>query len=183
MVKRVLSAVTMLLMMSACSQEPAVWNPVVEQTHFDYLGTAVSRAISDIDAATAAGEAGDRTAGDAALQRARWELMAIKNYFLPLTAVRQFAYDAERRVNLKQPAKAKTLIENAKTALLPLEQFAGQEQVALTVEELRAMMEECALSMDHAPAETNAKLKTLGEKVNLMLYKGDLILSGVVFNP
>ncbi|MFH1981795.1 MAG: hypothetical protein ABIL58_08120 [Pseudomonadota bacterium] len=109
--------------------------------------------------------------------------MAIKDYYLPLTAVRQFAYDAERRVNLKQPAKAKALIEKSKTALLPLERFSGQEQVALTVKELQAMIEDCALSMDHAPADTNDKLRILGEKVNLMLTKGDLILSGVVFNP
>lgn len=182
MFRYLLSGVVILFTILACSQEQAVWNPVVEQTHFDYIGASVSRAISGIDAATAAGDADNWETGGPALKHARRELMAIKDYYLPLTAVRQFAYDAERLVNLKQPAKAKALIERAKGALVPLEQFSDQEQVALTVEQLLAIIEECLLSMDHTPDETTAKLKSLGEKVNLMLYKGELILSGVEFN-
>ena len=49
--------------------------------------------------------------------------------------------------------------------------------------ELESMIDEAILSLDdESSATTNKKMKALGEHVNLMLSRGDLVLSGIAFD-
>ena len=49
--------------------------------------------------------------------------------------------------------------------------------------ELESMIDEAILSLDDkSGSATYSKMKTLGEHINLMLEKGDLVLSGIEFS-
>ena len=111
------------------------------------------------------------------------KLFELKNYYVPLTAIRQKIYDAERFLKLKKLKKAEDLLNDSKSILKAVDLTAKNSVFDKVVLELESMIDEAILSLDDSSkATTYNKMKTLGEHINLMLSKGDMVLSGIEFN-
>ena len=51
-----------------------------------------------------------------------------------------------------------------------------------SIDELIQYVEKLEIALDHSPETVGEILKTLGERVNLLLLKGDLVLAGTTFD-
>uniref|UniRef100_UPI0006CFEEBB hypothetical protein n=1 Tax=Desulfosarcina cetonica TaxID=90730 RepID=UPI0006CFEEBB len=171
--------VLLVVILSGCGQEPQEWNPVFEATNFDAIKTEVDRSLALMDAAY--GEATQTDAIDMLekIDQARQRLLALKDYYLPLTTVRQTIYDAERYLKLDRRDKARQLIEKAQGIVASLGMVTQNAVFDKIVIELKTMLDEVVAAMNRtSTSDSYQKIKLLGEHVNLMLVKGDLVLSG-----
>ncbi len=182
MIKKLLLAF-ILLILAGCPQEKFEWNPIFEETHFDYINTEVERSLALINNALIQVEVNNQPPVRHDLSKARNRLLEIKNYYIPLTTVRQKIYDAERYFKLKNIKKTNELLKNSQSIVASLDSLTKNTVFDKVILELNAMINEVIASLDDdSTFNTYNKMKTLGEHVNLMLYRGDLILSGIEFN-
>jgi len=114
------------------------------------------------------------------LEQARQSLYKLERYFLPMTEVRQLVYDADRVYFLGLKDDAREKLRGA-AALLEKVGAVGGKGVEEAVSEVVVMINDLERGIDSEPQQVAGKMRTLGEKVNLMLLKGELILAGVVF--
>jgi hypothetical protein len=171
----------LILSLAACQDQPQQpWIPVLEQADFTYLHDAVAEVRRDVDltAAQLRSDARDRAAVE--LAEASHALRKVEACFLPMTEVRQLVYDADRIYFLGLKGDA---AEKLRQARVRLEQVgrAGGEPLEKAVSEVIAMIEALERSMETEPQAVAGEMRLLGEKVNLMVIKGDLILAGVTF--
>jgi DNA-directed RNA polymerase subunit F len=170
-----------LLSLTACREQPQQpWIPVLEQADFIYLHDAVAEVRRAVDQAAdrlRAG-AGERAAVD--LAAASHALLKLEDYFLPMTEVRQLIYDADRIYFLGRKEDAEEKLRQARERLNQVGK-AGGEAVTKAVSEVIAMIDELERSMEAEPQAVPEKMRQLGERINLMVIKGDLILAGVTF--
>lgn len=174
--------VFVLLFLPSCQQEKHEWNPLFEETTFDYLKTNIERSISLIDDASfETGEIKQQSFQEK-LAQARNQLLEIQDYYIPLTTVRQKIYDAERYYKMKDSKKSEKLLEDSKSIITSLDVTTKSEVFDKVIFDLNSMINKVISTFDEdSPRKTYNKMKTLGEHVNLMLYKGDLVLSGIEF--
>ena len=172
-----------LLALIGCQKENQEWNPIFENTSFNYLDTEIERAISIIDEASLETPGDDAKSLQEKLHLARTSLLKIKDYYIPLTRIRHKIYDAERFYKLKDMKKAENLLKDSKSILKTVDTAAENEVFDKVILELESMIDEVTLSLDDKSGSTAySKMKTLGEHINLMLEKGDLVLSGIEFS-
>ena len=181
MLKKILSGI-ILLTLIGCQKESSEWNPVFEYTGFDFFYTELDRSLSVIEEASSDAESGNMEAVQEKLHQVRNRLLEMKDYYVPLTTVRQKIYDAERFFKLGNLKESATLLNDSKSILKTSDLTANNKVFDKVVLELESMIDEVILSLDdHSEPNTYNKMKTLGEHINLMLSKGDLVLSGVEF--
>jgi DNA-directed RNA polymerase subunit F len=171
----------LLLPLAACQEQPQQpWIPVLEQADFTYLHDAVAEVRHAVDRASAQLRSGANARAAVDLAEAGHALLKLEQYFLPMTEVRQLIYDADRIyfLGLKQEAAAKLRLARAQ-----LEQVgkADGESLEKAVSEVIVMIEALQRSMESEPQAVPEKMRQLGERVNLMVIKGELILAGVTF--
>ena len=175
--------VFVLLAMMGCQQESREWNPIFENTGFEYFYDKIDRALASIKEAGSEAETADLASVQQSLTQAQKYLLAIKDYYVPLTAIRQKVYDAERFFKLENGQEAENLLNDSKELLKLMDSAANNKAFDGVVLKLESMIDEAILSLDDDSDETtHNKLKILGEHVNLMLSRGDLVLSGVGLN-
>lgn len=175
--------VFVLLTMVGCQQEGREWNPIFENTGFEYFYDKINRALASIKAAGSEAKKEDWASVQQSLTQAQKYLLEIKDYYVPLTAIRQKVYDAERFYKLGNGQEAENLLNDSKALLKLMDSAADNKAFDGAVLKLESMIDEAILSLDDDSNETTYnKLKILGEHVNLMLSRGDLVLSGVGFD-
>jgi len=182
MLKKILP-VLMLLTLIGCQKENREWNPLFEDTGFDYLHTEIDRSLSIIDEAYSEAGKDNSESVRKKLYQVRKRLLEIKDYYIPFTTVRQKIYDAERFFKLKNIKKSEKLLSDSKFTLRKIDLVTENEVFDKVILELESMIDEVILSLDdNSELNTYNKMKTLGEHINLMLSRGDLVLSGIEFN-
>ncbi len=172
-----------LLSLVGCKQEKTEWNPIFEETSFDYFTTEIDRTLSLIDSAYLEANEDKQESIQENLSQAKNRLLEIKDYYIPFTTVRQKIYDAERYYKLKDIKKSEKLLEDSKSIIKSLDITTKSEVFDKVILDLTSMINEVISSFDEGSMpNTYNKMKILGEHVNLMLFKGDLVLSGIKFN-
>lgn len=116
MLKKILCCLVFLSLIS-CQKESREWNPVFEDTSFEYLHTEIDRSLSLIDETSREVEKNNAEPVQKKLNQVRSRLLEIKDYYIPLTTVRQKIYDAERFYKLKDIKKSEKLLNNSKRLL------------------------------------------------------------------
>lgn len=175
--------VFIFLFVLGCQQEKQEWNPIFEATHFDYLKTNVERSLLLINEAYLDAKENNQKISEEKLSLAKNRLLEMKDYYIPLTTVRQKIYDAERYYKMKDVDKSEKLLEESKSIITSLDVTTKSEVFDKVILELNSMINDVLATFDeNSPENTYNKMKALGEHVNLMLYKGDLVLSGIKFD-
>ena len=72
------------------------WIPVLEDTSFTYLDDSIDYIISDINEAGKELEDGDAADVKNSLEHTMRDILKLKQYYIPMTSVRQYVYDSER---------------------------------------------------------------------------------------
>ena len=177
-----LLSLSLVFLTAGCEKEERQWNPLVEETGFNYLSTEVEGAISLINAALNEADRNQPEGIKENLRSAKSKLLELKDYYVPLTIVRQKIYDSERFFKLDNVQKSKALLEESKSIISSLDgttQNAWFDKVALKT---ISMINEVIASFDeNSKTNTYNKMKEVGEHVNLILIKGDLVLSEIEF--
>ena len=175
--------VFILLVLVGCQQEKTEWNPIFEETNFGYFNTNIERSLSLIDDAYLEASENKQQSIQEKLSQAKKTLLEIKDYYVPLTTVRQKIYDAERYYKLKDIKKSEKLLEDSKLLITSLDITTKSKVFDKVILELNSMINEVITSFDEgSKPNTYNKMKALGEHVNLMLFKGGLVLSGIEFD-
>ena len=169
------------LLFVSCRQEAAKpWIPVLEQSGFSYLQDAVSEAQRDVTEATGQLHSGDTDQAVETMQKANHALLKLELYFLPMTEVRQLIYDADRLYYLKRSEETAKKLQQAQ-ALLEQISATGGESVTKALGEIIEMIDNLQRTMKMNPIIVPEKFRLLGEKIDLAVLKGDLILAGAKF--
>jgi hypothetical protein len=172
-----------LLALIGCQKEDREWNPIFENTGFNYLNTEIDRSISIIDEASSENLKDTGESLQEKLHQVKNRLLELKDYYVPLTSVRQKIYDAERFYKLKNIKKSENLLNESKSILKTVDSAAENQVFDKVILELESMIDKVILSLDDKSGSTTYNnMKALGEHINLMLEKGDLVLSGIEFN-
>ena len=175
-------SVMLLLILMGCQQDKQEWNPIFEETNFDYFNTNIERSLSLIDDAYSKADEIKHESIQAKLLKTKSRLLEIKNYYVPLTVVRQKIYDAERSYKLNNIEQAEKRLADSISILSALDMTTKSESFDKVILNINSMINAVIASFDEeASQDTSRKMETLGEHVNLMLSRGDLVLSGVVF--
>ena len=175
--------VFILLVLVGCQQEKTEWNPIFEETNFGYFNTNIERSLSLIDDAYLEASENKQQSIQEKLSQAKKTLLEIKDYYVPLTTVRQKIYDAERYYKLKDIKKSEKLLEDSKLLITSLDITTKSKVFDKVILELNSMINEVITSFhEGSKPNTYNKMKALGEHVNLMLFKGGLVLSGIEFD-
>jgi len=175
--------VFILLILFGCQQEKYEWNPIFEETNFDYFKTNIERSLSLIDDAYSEANKNKEESIQEKLYQAKNRLLEIKDYYIPLTTVRQKIYDAERNFKLNNIKKTEKLLIDSKSIITSLDLMTKNKVFDKVILDLNSMINEVIASLDEdSKLNTYNKMKTLGEHVNLMLSRGDLVLSGIEFD-
>ncbi len=182
MLKKVL-LIILLLVFTGCEKENTEWNPVFEDTGFDYFYTEIDRSLSIIDELSAGTENSDSVLMQAKLSQVKGRMLEIKDYYIPLTTIRQKIYDAERFYKLKNSQKSEKLLSDSKSILKTIDLATENRVFDKVVRELESMIDKVILSLDDpSGSSTYSNMKILGEHINMMLARGDMVLSGVEFS-
>ena len=181
MLKKILF-VLILLILFCCQQNNYEWNPIFEETNFDYFNTSIERSLLLIDDAYSEANKNKQQSIQEKLYQAKNSLLEIKDYYVPLTIVRQKIYDAERYFKLNNTKNLRKLLKDSKSIITSLDLTTKSESFDKVILDLNSMINEVILTFDErSTLNTYNKIKILGEHVNLMLYRGDLVLSGIEF--
>jgi len=171
-----------LLILFGCQQEKHEWNPIFEETNFDYFNNSIEQSLLLIDDAYSEANKNKQQSIQEKLYQAKNRLLEIKDYYVPLTTVRQKIYDAERHYKSNNIKKSVKLLEDSKSILTLLDLTTKSESFDKVILDLNSMINEAISTFDEGSTlNTYNKMKIIGEHVNLMLYRGDLVLSGIEF--
>jgi hypothetical protein len=175
-------SVFILLILFGCQQDKHEWNPIFEETSFGYLNTNIERSLSLIEEAYMEADETKQESIQKKLFRAKNRLLEIKDYYVPLTVVRQKIYDAERSYKLGNIEQAEKLLADSVSILSSLDVTTKSENFDKVILTLNSMINAVISSFNEgSTSNTYSKMKLVGERVNLMLSRGDLVLSGIEF--
>jgi len=158
---------------------PEPWIPVLEDTSFSYLKDSVSEAVTAFEEARKRmrdGEQGSEVLLDPAID----SLLKLHLYYVPMTEVRQLVYDADRLFYLRQSQQAQERLNRAKDMLVSLATADGP-RFEESVNELITMVDDLVVNIQEVSPRVSENLRDVGDRVNFMCLKGELVLSGVEF--
>lgn len=172
-----------MLMLGGCQlfqTHPGPWVPVLENSSFHYLDDAVLHGVEKVEQSREMIRSGRADQAGEALDEALLALLKLQNYYLPFTEARQLIYDADRLYYMKKSSDAMEKLLAAKEKLVEVSNR-NSEGVKQSVKEAILMIEDLQVAIESNPAFVAEKFRTVGERINLMAIKGELILgSGVL---
>ncbi|WP_457551366.1 hypothetical protein [Desulfobacula sp.] len=155
------------------------WKPVLEETNFQYLEYSVKNIIKGIQKVEEDLHSSRKGQPDETLHHTMNLLLKLEYYYLPITQVRQQIYDADRLLSLNQAQKAKNNLIQAESRLSRIESSKENLVIKKAAAKLDKLIKEAILEIDGPREQSAAKLEAAGAEANLMLLKGELVLSGV----
>jgi len=180
-----------LLFLSSCNldnEQKGPWIPVLEDTGFEHLSTTGTRILEHLQDSRQSLTNGDRPAVQESLDAAVAAVEVLVYYEIPMTEVRQNIYDAGRLYALEQFGNVQAHLERAEYTLDGIIQH-GPPAVEGAVREVRLMIEDLLFTYNETiqpgrpvkSALLAEKFRKVGNKVNTMALKADLVLSGAQF--
>jgi len=156
------------------------WQPVIEKTTFVYMQDILNNIQQPLQQVLLPQK--ERLEPDVrqALQAVESNVLKLRTYYLPLTEVRQLIYDADRLYYLKQPQQAVGKLQKAVT-ILKHNETSGHINLDKQLNDLIFLVEDLTLSIKTNPGQIAAKFQKVAHRVNMMLYRGELILSDEQF--
>jgi hypothetical protein len=156
------------------------WVPVFEETSFGYFNEVTQHALSSADEASKEIQAGHRDKADQKLRETVQSLLRMQRYYIPMTEVRQLVYDADRLFYLKKVDETQSKLKQARDSMI---QIGNAESSGLSesAAEVVKMIDELLFAIENSSDSVATHFGELGHRVNLMLIKGELILSEVEF--
>ncbi|RLC03704.1 MAG: hypothetical protein DRH34_05305 [Deltaproteobacteria bacterium] len=155
------------------------WKPVLEETSFQYLEYSVEDIIKGVQTIEEDLKNSKKEQPDKILHHTMNLLLKLEYYYLPITQVRQQIYDADRLLSLNQVQKAKDNLARAENRLSRIENSNENRVIKKAAARLDTLVKAAILEMDGPREQAVAKLEAAGAYANLMLLKGELVLSGV----
>ena len=160
--------------------QPGPWVPVLENASFHFLNDAVNRSVMQVEETREMLHSGESGKAGEVLDEALLSLLKLQHYYLPVTEARQLIYDADRLYYLKASSETLEKLLAAKEKLIDVSNHNG-EGVKKSVKEAILMIEDLQVAIESNPAIVAEKFRAVGERINLMAIKGELILgSGVL---
>jgi hypothetical protein len=158
--------------------QPETWKPVLEKTDFNYLDYSVENVIKEINRIRDEIRGQKSADPDGPLSRTMSLLMQLEYYYLPITEARQLIYDADRLVSLHRTDDARAKLIQAQNRLARVEKTKKNHAIKKSIAKLDALIKKAVLEIDGPYRESTARLEAAGAEANLMLLKGELVLSG-----
>jgi hypothetical protein len=157
---------------------PEPWKPVMETSRFDYMDDVVNSALTKMREVASQGETSQVLESTPAIRDVEQSLFKLKYYYLPITEVRQLIFDADRLFYLGQQDEAYQKLTNARELL---ESIAKSDELSVEkpLMELVSSLDELMVAMSKNSAQIPEKFHEVGHRVNMMAYKGELIISDV----
>lgn len=157
---------------------PEPWKPVLETSNFDYMDDVVNNALKQMNEVTNQSKNNRLNNITPAIQNVEQSLFKLKYFYLPVTEVRQLIYDADRLYYLGQKEEAIHKLTNARELL---EATAESDILSLQkpLTEVVALIDELIVLLNNNSPKISEKFHEVGHRVNMMAYKGELIISGV----
>lgn len=172
-----------MLILGGCQlfqSPPGPWVPVLENASFHYLNDAVDRSVARVEETREMLHSGEAEKAGPVLDEALLSLLKLQNYYLPVTEARQLVYDADRLYYMKASSEALDKLLAAKEKLVGVSNR-NREGVKKSVKEAILMIEDLQVAIESNPSVVAEKFREVGERINLMAIKGELILgSGVL---
>lgn len=160
--------------------EVGPWKPVLEDTGFAYLHATIDDAVQHTHSAQEIIEPLHQAKADQELKQALLALQKLRRYYIPMTEVRQLIYDADRLYYLRQQDQTQQKLGDAKSELLKI--TAGSSgSLTQAIDKLILAIDDLMLAINNDPGGVAEKFAALGEHVNLMTIKGELILTELDF--
>jgi hypothetical protein len=156
------------------------WVPVFEETNFDYFNEVTQHALASADDASKEIQAGRHDKADQKLRETLQFLLRMQRYYIPLTEVRQLVYDADRLFYLKKVDETRSKLKQARETMNQIGNMDGSG-LAEPAEEVIKMIDELVFAIENSSDAVATHFGELGHRVNLMLIKGELILSEIEF--
>jgi len=153
------------------------WIPVLEQTDFNHLESAVSEATKAVEEALNTTSADGKNESKKALELAMRSLLKLKLYYVPMTKVRQLIYDADRLFYLGQNEQTKKHLAEANEILTHIAKSSIYNLEA-PVNELILMIDDLVLQLNESSPNVNKAFRNVGHRTNMMIVKGQLVMSG-----
>lgn len=170
------------LILFGCQQDKNEWNPIFEETNYDYFNANIERSLKLIEEAYSEADEIKHESIKATLSESKNRLLELKDFYVPLTNIRQKIYDAERSFKLNNVEQAEKLLTDSISILSSIDGTAKNKNFDKVVLNLNSMINDARYSLKtESKLNVYNKMKALGEHVNLMLVRGDLVLSGIEF--
>jgi hypothetical protein len=155
------------------------WIPVLEDTSFSYLKDSVSEALKALKEAEKRIRNSEEKY-DALFQPVMDSLLTLHFYYLPMTEVRQLVYDADRLFYLRRTQQAQEKLKKAHEVLLNMATADGPH-LEESVNEVVASIDDLSVNIQESSSKVLEKFREVGQRVNIMCLKGELVLSGDKF--
>lgn len=178
-------AIWISVLVSGCRlapSKPVVWNPVLEPTNFVYLEEVTADAVAHAQETAAALRDGDLETAGRDLAATRTALSKLEHYYIPMTEVRQLVYDADRLYHLHRTGDASQDLDKAKQHLVRIAASDGP-LLEKAMEEPITAVDDLRRAMDRSDADVVDRLRVLGDRINLMTLKGELIVGEAQWPP
>lgn len=159
-------------------KSPQPWKPVLETANFDYMDDILNNAVLNVKDAVSQGQNAQMVESTSDFQQIELALFKLKYYYLPITEVRQLIFDSDRLFYLGEKEEAYQKLTNARALL---ESIAESDVLSVQkpLTELISLLEELMVSMSKNSPGIAEQFHEVGHRVNMMAYKGELIISDV----
>lgn len=159
---------------------PAVWQIMQNHSDVGYISESVENAIDNIKAAENMIRSTRTMSDNDRYLQAMTLMRKLREYYIPMTEVRHLIYEADRLYRLKKYSAAVKKLFRAKTRLEPIS-MAGGNMLHKASRDL--MLKIDALMIEtKTPGQSAPDMFTeLGRHVNLMVLRGELLLSDTKF--
>ncbi len=184
------------LLMISCQEDSGArgsGDPAIEQAGFGYLTDSGVRIQKALQTGREKLTAGNEPAALASIKDAESAVWILLYYDVPMTEVRQLIYDAGRIHAMQRQQDALNLLKRSAEILLEVEQRGGSsvheamQEIRATTSDLQMLLEEETKTREAKPkAELSkkvaAKFEVLWHKVNMLVLKSNIVLSGADFD-
>ena len=169
-------AVLTLLALAGCNRTPAGWTPVLEETSTGFLKTETEEVASRVRLAQADLPANPEKAA-AELAKAEAGLDRLLTYYLPVLDARERAYNAYRHYQLGSSKETERELDEVEAILMSIAET-EHGHLLRAMEEPLETLEDSRAALDVDSDEATRQLRTLAIRLNNLLLRGGLVLSG-----
>lgn len=162
-------------MLSACQATGSSCPAIVISPGVPFLEKEVERALESLREARGSLPAGELDEARGGLDEAETALSRLQAYYLPLLEARLRAANAHQLAAGGNLRGAGDELDRIEQTLVGLARNGGSE-MGREVRDPLDLLEEARLALVESSPEAPARLEALGEGLELMLLKGDLVL-------
>ncbi len=161
--------------LASCRPVQTSCQAIVLTPEVPFVESEVERALQSLEDARDSLSARDSGAAGEALDRAKVALSRLQVYYLPVLEARLRASNAQQHAAIGELGKAEQELHEIEEALLGVARSGGDE-VGRELQDPLRLLEDARLALTESSSEAPARIAELGQRLELMLFKGDLVL-------